>query len=139
MATLTTPAAARRSRRPHARGEARGSKRGRSVTKTVEWLLDSGADVTVVQKQVGDCFDLVATGASASPTTGSRGILMKRGMTVSVTVEDGTGVQRSAASALDVGVKPDNAGSNLVGMEQLAAAGAVLEWDPVRRTGRLLA
>lgn len=138
MGTLTTPGAAPGSRRPHAWGEASGPKHGKRVTRTVEWLFDTGADVTVVQKALGACFDLVATGASASPTTGRRAILMKKGLTVTVTVEDGSGARTASSTSVDVGVKRDNAGSNLVGMDQLAAVGAVLEWNPAKRTGRLL-
>jgi hypothetical protein len=139
MSTLAAPGAAPASYRPHAWGAASGLKYGHPTTRTVEWLFDSGADVGAVQKRLGDCFDLIATGATASPTTGPNAILMKRGMMVIMTVEDASGATRQVASRLDVGVKPNNAGSNLIGMDQVAEVGAVLEWDPMSRLGRLLA
>lgn len=134
---LGPPSGTPGSQRPHVVGEASGTRSGSPVTVGVEWLVDSGADVAVVQKQVGDCFDLTATGASASPTTGSRAILMNQGMTVGFDADDRMGGVTAVASGRDVGVKSDNRGTNLIGVDQLADVGATLEWDAAARYGRL--
>ena len=138
MGTLGTPSGSPASRRPHAVGEAEGILAGTPVVYTVEWLVDTGAEVAVVQDRVGQCFDLSPTGATATGTTGGRAILMTRGMTVHVPTEDAMGGLSVRGSSRDVGVKSDNTGSNLVGVDQLADCGVTVEWDPLQRSGRLL-
>jgi hypothetical protein len=135
--TLGPPKNAPASKRPHQWGEAAGSKGGRPVTVSVEWLFDTGADVAVVQKRVGDCFDTTPTGASASPTVGSGGILMVQGIMVSFETEDAMGQSSTVSSSNDLGVKNDNAGSNLIGVDQLADVGAKIWWDPSAQSGGL--
>lgn len=135
--TLGPPAAAPNSRRPHTVGEVSGTKHGVPVDVGIEWLVDTGADVGVVQKSVGDRFDLIPTGASASPTAGRTAILMCRGLTVGFDAEDPSGTLVRRASARDVGVKSADTGSNLIGVDQLADAGVTLGWDPVARSGGL--
>jgi hypothetical protein len=110
----------------------------------VEWLVDTGADVGVVQKQVGDLFDtVVVTALSASPTTGSTGIAMVTGIAAQFDLElpdDLLGSQKVSTpfiTSTPVGIKSDNRGSNLIGEDQLAEASACVFWDPNMRLGRL--
>ena len=113
-----------------------GYKNGSAVSKMVEWLVDTGASVSVVTKNVGDLFDLTPTGASANATTGGAGIMMNTGLSVEFTVRNPAGndfVHQSAT--LDVGKKPDNSGSEVLGMDQVAAVGAGVVWDPKSGTG----
>jgi hypothetical protein len=134
---LGPPKNAPTSLRPHQWGEASGTERGQPVTVDVQWLFDTGADVAVVQKRVGDCFDTQPTGASASPTVGSGGILMVRGITVAFDAEDASGYSSTVTNSKDVGIKDDNSGSNLIGVDHLADAGVTIEWNPMLRSGRL--
>jgi hypothetical protein len=134
---LVAPSNAPQNRRPHSWGNVTGWKQGAPVAASVEWLIDTGADVGVIQKQVGDLFDSVATGLSASPTTGNIGITMVTGIDVSFDVEDLTGVSQPMQSSTSVGVKSDNSGSNIIGQDQLVYVSARIDWDPSLRSGRL--
>jgi hypothetical protein len=109
---------------------------GLNVSAYVEWLIDTGADVGVVQKQVGDLFMTKRTGVSAGPTTGSTGIQMATGITVSLSVEI-LGVAQVLSSSRAIGLKSDNHGSNLIGTDQLADISATIEWTAGNKTGRL--
>ena len=70
-------------------------------------MIDTGADIGVVRKSIGDSFDMLATAASASPTTGGGGILIKIGLNALCTAEDSAG--------------SNNAGSDILGMDQLGS------------------
>jgi hypothetical protein len=135
---LGPPASSPGSRRPYQAGHASGTKAGKPVRVAVEWLVDTGADIGVVRNGVGANFDLVATAASASPTTGGGGILVKRGLRVEFAAEDSAGASHAMASSLPVGVKSTNTGSDILGMDQLASVGVEVTWKPDVRTGALL-
>jgi len=124
-------------RRPHQGGEAKGYKRGRPVTVSVEWMADTGAELSVVTKDVGKRFDLTPVGGSASGTTGGGGIIIKSGMEIVFEVFDPAGKVVPITSSLDVGVKPNNVGSEILGVDQIDYAGAIIEWDPGTLKGRL--
>src|SRR5947209_4215283 len=110
--------------RPHQHGKAKGSKKGSPVTEDKEWMVDTGAQISVITKSNGDKFDLVAVGGSASGTTGGGGILVKSGLTMEFEVFDNTGAASTATCNLDVGVKSNNKGSEILGMDQIAHVGA---------------
>src|SRR5258708_18365732 len=78
-----------------------------------------------------------ATGGSASATTGGGGILIKSGLTVVFEIIDKNGNPTEVESSLDVGVKADNDGSEILGMNDLAAVDGAVDWDPAIRSGRL--
>jgi len=124
-------------RRPHQTGSASGTKNGSSVTASTDWLVDTGAEIAILTKDTADRFDLLPTGGSASATTGGGGILIKRGLTTEFEIQDLSGYAKTVHSSLDVGVKPNNNGSDLLGMDQLKDVGAAIDWDPVNRSGRL--
>lgn len=124
-------------RRPHQSGQARGNKRGLPVSVNVEWMVDTGAELSVVTKAVGARFKLTPAGGSASGTTGGGGIIVKSGMEVVFEVFDPGGSAVAITSSLDVGVKPNNDGSEILGVDQIDYAGAIIEWDPGTLTGRL--
>jgi predicted aspartyl protease len=123
--------------RPHQKGKITGYKAGTPVTARKEWLVDTGAQITCVTKNNADQFDLTPTGGSASATTGGGGILVKTGLTVWFEVFDKNGQSKSVGSQLSVAVKPNNNGSEILGMDQLQNANAAIEWDTAQLTGRL--
>jgi hypothetical protein len=136
---LGPPATAPGNRRPHQMGRALGfDASGAPVAAAVEWMFDTGADVGVVRNSVGNRFQLTATGASASPTTGGGGILVKNGLQVEFAAEDPSGVSVTVVVTGSVGVKSNNAGSDILGMDQLASRGARVTWDPTARAGTVI-
>jgi len=125
-------------RRPHQGGQAKGyDKGGLSVSVSVEWMADTGAELSVVTKDVAKNFNLAPVGGSASGTTGGGGIIIKSGMEMEFEVFDSAGKVVPITSSLDVGVKPNNDGSEILGVDAIDTAGAVIEWDPGTLTGRL--
>lgn len=104
---------------------------------SVEWLIDTGADIGVVRKAVGDQFDLIATGASASPTTGGGGILVRTGLQAEFEAEDRSGVHHKLRVSEPVAVKSNNSSSDILGMDQLAAVAVEVTWNPAAQTGTL--
>jgi hypothetical protein len=77
--------------RPHQQGKAKGQKNGLPVTEDKEWMVDTGAQISVITKSNGDKFDLTAVGGSASGTTGGGGLLVKSGLTMQFEIFDTTG------------------------------------------------
>jgi hypothetical protein len=124
-------------RRPHQAGQARGHKAGQPVAVSVEWLVDTGAELSVVTRDIGRRFKLNPVGGSASGTTGGGGIIIKSGMDIEFEVFDSSGNAVPFTSSLDVGVKPNNDGSEILGVDRIDHAGAMIEWDPGTLTGRL--
>jgi hypothetical protein len=134
---LGPPSGSASDRRPHQRGKAKGLQNGLPHSEDKEWLVDTGAQISVVTKDNGDKFDLTAVGGSASGTTGGGGILVKSGLEMEFEIFDTNGVATTVKCNLDVGVKHNNKGSEILGMDQIADVDAVVEWDPKARTGRL--
>jgi hypothetical protein len=124
-------------RRPHQTGSAEGFKNGVLITVSKEWLVDTGAQVSCITKSNADQFDLTPTGGSASATTGGAGILMKSGLTMKFEIIDLGSQRKPVSCSLDVGVKPDNSGSEILGMDQLVSVATAVDWDPGFRSGRL--
>lgn len=126
------------SRRPHQTGRAVGQKNGSHTATPVDWLIDTGSDYAVVWPMVGNAFDVVnAIGVTASPTTGGGGIQVVTGITTEFKVENRKGVALTVRSSKYVGIKSNNAKSNILGMEQLADVGASVTWDPSANQGSL--
>lgn len=124
--------------RPFQNGNIAGTKNGVSHQANKEWLVDTGASVSAITKSNADQFDLIATGASASATTGGGGIIMKSGLTMVFTVlDEATGSDNSVGCSLDVGVKPNDNGSEILGMDQVVDVGASIRWDPKAQDGDL--
>jgi hypothetical protein len=123
--------------RPHQQGMARGMKNGHPAAANKEWMVDTGAQISAITKDNGNKFDLTAVGGSASGTSGGGGILIKSGLSMEFEIFDTHGVATPVACNLDVGVKPNNNGSEILGMDQIAHVDAIVEWDPTTRTGRL--
>lgn len=124
---------------PFQNGKVVGSKGGSHVERNVEWLVDSGAEIATIWNSVGAAFDASrAVGVTASPTTGGGGIQVVIGPVVQFSARDGTGNMRVLRAAGYIGIKSADTLNNLLGMQQLAQAGARLEWDPSKRTGQIL-
>jgi hypothetical protein len=134
---LSPPSASGADPRPHQNGEARGTKSGMPVSVSVEWMVDTGAQISALRQATANHFDLTAVGGSASSTTGGGGMLIKSGLTTVFEVFDTAGAAVRSTCSRKVSVKSTNAGSNILGMDQVADVGAVVEWDPVAKTGRL--
>lgn len=111
--------------------------RGAPVRVPVEWMIDTGADIAVVRQRIGRQFTLSPLAASASPTTGGGGILVMQGLQIEFFAEDPSGAQVPVTAAGPVGVKSNDAGSDIIGMEDLAAQQVSVQWDAARQTGAL--
>jgi hypothetical protein len=103
----------------------------------VEWLIDTGAAISALTKDKADQLDLVPLGISTSGTTGGGGILIKSGAEMAFTIRGSTGTDVAVRCAMPVGVKPNNFGSDILGMDQLAHVGAKVLWDPSAQDGDL--
>ena len=126
------------SRRPYQTGRAVGQKNGSQTATQVDWLVDTGSDYAVMWRTIGNAFDVVlAVGVTASPTTGGGGIQVVTGITTEFEVEDSYGVAHTRQSSKYVGIKSNNAKSNVLGMEQLADVGASVTWDPSSNQGTM--
>lgn len=135
---LGPPAANPGSERPHQDGHASGTKSGAPVRIAIEWMVDTGSDITTVLNATGAKFDLTATGASASPTTGGGGILVYTGLAAEFTAEDRTsGTAYPMTSMQPLGVKSGNTGSEILGMDALSSNAVEVEWRPAARLGTL--
>ena len=121
--------------RPFQKGGVEGSRKGSARTATKEWLVDTGANISVITKDNAEQFDLVPLGGSASATTGGGGILVKAGLTMVFIVLEVNGSNRTVRCSLPVGVIPNNKGSELLGMDQLALVHAKVRWDPSAQDG----
>jgi hypothetical protein len=121
--------------RPFQLGEVEGTKSGSLVKNSKTWLVDTGASVSAITKDNGDDFDLTPNGATASATSGGTGLIMKTGLTMVFTVKDTTGTDKDVRCSLAVGVKPDNNGNEILGMDQVAHVKAKIQWDPVLKDG----
>lgn len=123
--------------RPHQSGAAIGTKSSKPARANVEWLVDTGAELGCVRHTIGSQFDLAATGASASPTSGGVGILIMNGLEAEFNAEDAFGVSHTLRATQSVAVKSNNAGSDILGMDQLASLNVTIEWDPQVQKGTL--
>jgi hypothetical protein len=135
---LTPPAGKPAGQRPCQPGRVLGPKAGVAHQVALEWLVDTGAEISAVHQSVGNQFTFTrVVGASASPTTGGGGILVYAGATVEFSARDATGASCVMHATNDIGVKSNNSGSNLLGMDQLASCGVAIDWDPRNGVGEL--
>jgi hypothetical protein len=123
--------------RPFQAGRVEGTKNGIAVTVPKEWLIDTGANISAITRSNADQFDLTPLGGSASATTGGGGILIKAGLTMVFTVLQPSGQNRWTDCSLPIGVKPNDQGSEILGMDQIASVGAKVRWDPTAQDGDL--
>lgn len=123
--------------RPFQIGEIEGFKSGLLKTALKEWLVHTGAAISALTKDNADEFDLVPLGGSASATTGGGGILIKAGVVMIFTLLETSGVNRKVRCSLPVGVKANNSGSEILGMDQLASVQAKVRWDPSALDGEV--
>jgi len=130
MGNLSASSANPSDPRPFQHGSVEGTRNGLPLTASKEWLVDTGATLSCITKDNADQFDLTPTGGSASATTGGTGILIKTGLTMVFTVLQASGANCKERCSLPVGVRPNNAGSEILGMDQISYVGARLRWDP---------
>src|ERR1043165_358053 len=126
-----------RDRRPFQNGQIEGTKNSHSRTALKEWLIDTGATISVITKSNAEQFDLTVLGGSASSTTGGGGILLNSGLTRVFTLLKHTGADEQVRCSLPIGVKSNDHGSEILGMDQLAHVKAKVRWDPSRQDGDL--
>lgn len=112
------------------------AKSGGWAEVAVEWLVDTGAEITTVRNLVGRDFAGRPSGLTAGPTTGGGGIQVFRGLSAKFEVE-GPGGARTVEVEGYVGVKRGDTGSNLLGMHHLHLIGATVFWDPIGGVGTL--
>lgn len=122
-------------KRPHQVGAVKGEGADGSGPHRVRvgWVVDTGAEVAVVLHRVAAAFKYNPTGASAAPTSGDAAIMMVDGLVVEF---DASGATLDVPG--HVGVKSDNVGSNLLGMDKLEFVGASVCWSPSSGTGEIL-
>jgi hypothetical protein len=101
-------------------------------------MVDTGAQIACVTQATGAKFPLKTVAGSASATTGGGG-LIKSGLTTEFEIINTSGIPTKVRCSLDVGVKPNNAGSEILGMDQMENASAVVEWEPKTGKGRIKA
>jgi hypothetical protein len=121
--------------RPFQHGLVEGVKNLQPVVVAVEWLVDTGASISALTSSKAAQFDLTPVVGTALPTTGGSGIPIMSGVTMVFTVLDPTGVNQQVRCALPVAVKPTDSGSDILGMDQLAAVNAKVRWDPAALDG----
>lgn len=79
---LSTPTGNSSDKRPHQNGKASGKNRFfMSHSVSIEWLVDTGAEIACITQATANNFRLKNTAGSASATTGGGGILIKSGLT----------------------------------------------------------
>jgi hypothetical protein len=122
---------------PFQRGTASGTKNGAPASISVDYLIDTGADITTLRSSTGSNFDAGASSLTASPTTGGGGIAVVTGIITHFTVEDSSRGVHQVSSSRYVGIKSTNGGSDILGMPQIADVDAEVRWDPVAKTGSL--
>jgi hypothetical protein len=123
--------------RPFQSGAVEGTKNSQPKTAAKEWLIDTGATISAITKSNAAQFDLTVLGGSASSTTGGGGILIKSGLTLVFTVLKPNGTQVQVRCSLPIGVKPNDHGSEILGMDALAQVNAKVVWDPLLQDGNL--
>jgi hypothetical protein len=121
--------------RPFQFGFVEGTKNNSPVTVAIEWLVDTGANISAIIASKAAQFDLASTGDAALPTTGGSGLQVMAGLTMVFTVLDATGVNQQVRCSLPVAVKLTDSGSNILGMDQLAIVNAKVRWDPAALEG----
>lgn len=102
----------------------------------VKWLVDTGAEITTVRNIVGRDLQGESSGLTAGPTTGGGGIQVFSGLAAQFEVEEPAGTSVVEVEGY-VGIKRGDTGSNVLGMHQLAKAGASISWDPSTGVGTL--
>jgi hypothetical protein len=107
------------------------------AARDVEWVIDTGADITVVRNSVCSGFDVTPRALSASSTTGGRDIQVVTGLVAEFDVEDISKNQRRIRADGYIGIKPNDANSDLLGMKQLADADVTVSWNPAIQKGSL--
>jgi hypothetical protein len=122
---------------PYQQGKARGRRFGLHVARDVEWLIDTGADISAVWNSIGAAFDVKSIGATASGTTGGGGIQIVTGIVAEFQAEDSSGRAHTVSGGRHMGIKSGDTGSNIFGMDSMAAAGATVSWDPNGGAGLL--
>jgi hypothetical protein len=124
--------------RPFQIGRVEGFKKGAALSKSKEWLIDTGAEVSAITKSSADYFDLTTTAATAFATSGGTGLLVKTGLTMFFEVRQSSGADSEVNCSIAFGVKPDDQGSEILGMDQIAHVKARVEWDPASLDGNIL-
>jgi hypothetical protein len=135
--TLRSPGASPHSLRPAVGGSLRGVFGAPAAARPVEWILDTGAEITTVRRSVGEGLGATPTAWTASPTTGAGGIRVVDGLAVSFEARDADGAPRAVTVGGYVGIKDTDRMGDLLGMQQVALGRARIFWDPAARRGVL--
>lgn len=111
---------------------------GQPLSRTAQWLFDTGSDVCVVPEAFANQFALRAAGigTTAQGIGGGLRLLPRKGLTVEFTVEDATGTARTVSQATVVFI---GGHSTIVGMKELTTGAVTITWDPKQGKGKLTA
>jgi aspartyl protease len=119
--------------RPFQTGFVNGVKNGQPVRLPVTWLVDTGAQATVLSQATANQLELHQRAGHASSVSGTP-LLLKAGAQPEFTVQDQAGNTRAAGSKMVVVI---GAAQDILGIDQIGAAGATITWDPSHGTGNL--
>jgi hypothetical protein len=117
------------SRKPYQAGKVRGVRNGTAVELAKEWMVDTGAEYSVISKSNADQLDLTPTGATSGV------FVIKTGLKMVFTVKNAQGVDEEVECDLPVLVAPDDTYGDILGMDQIAHVGARVRWRPGDRSG----
>ncbi len=121
--------------RPFQEGYVEGVRNHLPVKLAIEWLVDTGANVSALTQRKASQFDLTLSGGSVAATTGGGGMVMMSGVTMFFTVLEPNGSSQQVQCSLPIAVKPNDSGSDILGMDQLAFVNAKVRWDPTAQDG----
>jgi hypothetical protein len=109
---------------------------GQPLSKTVQWLFDTGSDVCVVPEAFANQFALRAAGVgtTAQGIGGGLRLLPRKGLTVEFAVEDATGTAQTISQPAVVFIGGQ---VKIIGMKELTTGEVTLTWNPKQGTGKL--
>ncbi|MEV6398305.1 hypothetical protein AB0M39_26610 [Streptomyces sp. NPDC051907] len=124
--------------KPAQRGAVTGTAAsgGQPHRVSVEWLVDTGSDVSTVSDAVAAQFALrpAGIGTTAQGVGGGLRLLPRRGLTVEFEVEDANGQPQQQAQPTIVFVGGTGA---ILGMHELVVVNAAISWRPKSSFGHL--
>jgi hypothetical protein len=109
---------------------------GQPLSRTVQWLFDTGSDVCVLPEAFANQFALRAAGVgtTAQGIGGGLRLLPRKGLTVEFTVEDSTGAAQTVSQPVVVFIGGQ---VKIIGMKELTTADVTLTWNPRQGNGKL--
>jgi hypothetical protein len=115
MGNLHALSSKERDPRPFHHGFAEGVKNHLPVTQGIEWLVDTGANVSARTASKAALFDLTLLGGAVFTTTGGGGMVTMLGVTMVFSVLDATGTDQQVRCSLPIAVNPTTTAATYLG------------------------